>query len=99
MNEFLIMSSPESHSSKSQLYLISPTAKPETVNKQTNKSQTPLMLAVCRKHFSCVEHLLEQGADPNLANNQWETPLYKGKHFSMIYLSITKVGRVLNNPS
>ncbi|XP_026089120.1 ankyrin repeat and SOCS box protein 2-like isoform X1 [Carassius auratus] len=52
-------------------------AKPETINKQTNKSQTPLMLAVCRKHFSCVEHLLEQGADPNLANNQWETPLYK----------------------
>ncbi|XP_016372117.1 ankyrin repeat and SOCS box protein 2-like [Sinocyclocheilus rhinocerous] len=52
-------------------------AKPETINKQTNKSQTPLLLAVSRKHVSCVEHLLEQGADPNLANNQWETPLYK----------------------
>uniref|UniRef100_A0A673K6B0 Ankyrin repeat and SOCS box protein 2-like n=1 Tax=Sinocyclocheilus rhinocerous TaxID=307959 RepID=A0A673K6B0_9TELE len=49
----------------------------ETINKQTNKSQTPLLLAVSRKHVSCVEHLLEQGADPNLANNQWETPLYK----------------------
>uniref|UniRef100_A0A673K3Z1 Ankyrin repeat and SOCS box protein 2-like n=1 Tax=Sinocyclocheilus rhinocerous TaxID=307959 RepID=A0A673K3Z1_9TELE len=63
------MASPESHSQKSQLYLISPTAKPETINKQTNKSQTPLLLAVSRKHVSCVEHLLEQGADPNLAND------------------------------
>lgn len=87
MNLFLIMSSPESHSQKSQLYLISPTAKPETINKRTNKSQTPLMLAVCRNHVSCVEYLLEHGADPNLANSQWETPLYKGKHFSMISLN------------
>uniref|UniRef100_A0A8C2GWX7 Ankyrin repeat and SOCS box containing 2a, tandem duplicate 1 n=1 Tax=Cyprinus carpio TaxID=7962 RepID=A0A8C2GWX7_CYPCA len=52
-------------------------AKPDAINKQTNRSQTPLMLAVGRKHVSCVKHLLEEKADPNLANNQWETPLYK----------------------
>lgn len=79
MNEYIfLMSSPESYSQKSQLYSISPTAKPDTINKQTNKSQTPLMLAVNHKHVSGVKHLLEEGADPNLANYLWETPLYKG---------------------
>lgn len=88
MNQFRFMSSPESHSSKSQLYPISPTARPDTINKQTNTRQTPLILAVSRKHVSCVLHLLEQGADPNIADNQWETPLHKGKHmFSMISLN------------
>lgn len=82
-----LMSSPESHSQKSQLYSISPTAKPDTINKQTNKSQTPLILAVNHKRVSGVKHLLEEGADPNLANYQWETPLYKGTHFSMISLN------------
>ncbi|TRY57010.1 hypothetical protein DNTS_023922 [Danionella cerebrum] len=52
-------------------------ANPDTINKRTNRSQTPLILAVGRKHLSCVKYLLEEGADPNLANNQWETPLYK----------------------
>ncbi|XP_003200756.1 ankyrin repeat and SOCS box protein 2 isoform X1 [Danio rerio] len=52
-------------------------AKPDTINKRTHRNQTPLILAVGRKHVACVEHLLEQGADPNIANNQWETPLYK----------------------
>ncbi|KAK7150315.1 hypothetical protein R3I93_011538 [Phoxinus phoxinus] len=52
-------------------------ARPDTINKRTNTSQTPLSLAVGRKHVSCVLHLLEQGADPNIANNQWETPLHK----------------------
>lgn len=74
------MSNPKSHSQKSQLYPISPTAKPDTINKRIHRSQTPLLLAVGRKNVSCVKHLLEQGADPNLANNQWETPLHKGKH-------------------
>ncbi len=87
MNTFFMISSPESHSQTSHLHSIFPTAKPETINKRTNKSQTPLLLAVNHKHVSGVKHLLEEGADPNLANNQWETPLYKGKHFSMISLN------------
>ncbi|XP_051732334.1 ankyrin repeat and SOCS box protein 2 [Ctenopharyngodon idella] len=52
-------------------------AKPDTINKRTHRSQTPLFLAVGRKNVSCVKHLLEHGADPNLANNQWETPLHR----------------------
>ncbi|XP_026854841.2 ankyrin repeat and SOCS box protein 2-like [Electrophorus electricus] len=52
-------------------------AKPETINNRTLRNQTPLLLAVGRKHLACVQYLLEKGADPNLANSQWETPLYK----------------------
>uniref|UniRef100_A0A3B1JZ71 Ankyrin repeat and SOCS box containing 2a, tandem duplicate 2 n=1 Tax=Astyanax mexicanus TaxID=7994 RepID=A0A3B1JZ71_ASTMX len=51
--------------------------EPQTINIRTLKNQTPLILAVGRKHLSCVQFLLEKDADPNLANNQWETPLYK----------------------
>ncbi|XP_062857513.1 ankyrin repeat and SOCS box protein 2-like [Trichomycterus rosablanca] len=52
-------------------------ADPDTINRRTLKNQTPLILAVGRRHTACVRYLLEKGADPNLANNQWETPLYK----------------------
>ncbi|KAF5879917.1 ankyrin repeat and SOCS box protein 2-like, partial [Clarias magur] len=52
-------------------------AQPETINRRTLKNQTPLLLAVSRRHSACVYYLLEKGADPNLANHQWETPLYK----------------------
>lgn len=55
-------------------------AEPQTINKRTLKNQTPLILAVSRRQSDCVSYLLEKGADPNLANNQWETPLYKGKY-------------------
>ncbi|XP_066533673.1 ankyrin repeat and SOCS box protein 2-like [Hoplias malabaricus] len=51
-------------------------AEPQTINSRTVKNQTPLLLAVGRKHVPCVQYLLERGADPNLANNQWETPLH-----------------------
>lgn len=60
------------------LYYISSTAMPDTINKRTKKNQTPLYLAATHKHLSCVEYLLKKGADSNLANSQWETPLNKG---------------------
>ncbi|XP_051500708.1 ankyrin repeat and SOCS box protein 2-like [Myxocyprinus asiaticus] len=52
-------------------------ASPDTINKRTHNNQTPLLLAVSCKNFSCVEHLLEEGANPNIANHQRETPLHK----------------------
>ncbi|XP_060722061.1 ankyrin repeat and SOCS box protein 2 isoform X3 [Tachysurus vachellii] len=52
-------------------------AEPGTINRRTLKNQTPLLLAVTRRHLACVRYLLEKGADVNLANIQWETPLYK----------------------
>ncbi|KAI4899342.1 hypothetical protein NFI96_014594, partial [Prochilodus magdalenae] len=52
-------------------------AEPQTINCRTLRNQTPLLLAVGRRHLPCVQFLLEKGADPNLANNQWETPLLK----------------------
>lgn len=59
-------------------------AEPETINRRTLKNQTPLLLAVSRRHLACVRYLLEKGADPNLANHQWETPLYKGNTIRLI---------------
>lgn len=52
-------------------------ARPDTINKRMNKNQTALYVAVSRKHFSCVDYLVRQGADPNIANSLWETPLMK----------------------
>lgn len=63
------------------LFDIYSTARPDTINKRTKTNQTPLYLAVTRKHLSCAEYLLKKGAGPNIANNQWETPMNKGKHF------------------
>uniref|UniRef100_A0A673NB13 Ankyrin repeat and SOCS box protein 2-like n=1 Tax=Sinocyclocheilus rhinocerous TaxID=307959 RepID=A0A673NB13_9TELE len=68
-------------------------AQPGMINQRTLKEQTALMIAVTREHLACVERLLEKGADPDIANKERETPLYKGNivlvsiHLS-IYLSI-----------
>ncbi|KAG5276639.1 hypothetical protein AALO_G00107960 [Alosa alosa] len=52
-------------------------AFPELINKYTNNRHTPLHLAVVNKHLLCVQCLLEAGADPNIANDLGETPLYR----------------------
>nr|XP_055042092.1 ankyrin repeat and SOCS box protein 2 isoform X3 [Misgurnus anguillicaudatus] len=52
-------------------------AQPGMVNQRTLKDQTALMLAVSRDHLACAEYLLEKGADPDIVNNDRETPLYK----------------------
>lgn len=55
-----------------------PTAHPATVNKCSSKGQTPLLLAVGNDSVSCVDWLLQHGADPNLSNKDRETPLLRG---------------------
>ncbi|KAF7666456.1 hypothetical protein LDENG_00108680 [Lucifuga dentata] len=52
-------------------------AHPGLVDKRTLKEQTALLLAVSGEHLSCVQCLLEAGADPDISNNDKKTPLYK----------------------
>ncbi|XP_067273557.1 ankyrin repeat and SOCS box protein 2 isoform X2 [Pseudorasbora parva] len=52
-------------------------AQPGMVNRRTLKGKTALMLAVSREQLACVECLLENAADPDIANEERETPLYK----------------------
>ncbi|XP_036406530.1 ankyrin repeat and SOCS box protein 2-like isoform X2 [Megalops cyprinoides] len=52
-------------------------AQPGMLNKRSQKDQTPLFLAVSKNHVACVEHLLETGADPDIASRDRETPLFK----------------------
>jgi len=54
------------------------TAQPGMVNQRTLNWKTALLLAVTREHLPCVEILLENGADPDIASVERETPLYKG---------------------
>ncbi|XP_056150379.1 ankyrin repeat and SOCS box protein 2-like isoform X2 [Lampris incognitus] len=50
---------------------------PNTLNTCTFMGQTALWLAAAQEHVSCVEFLLERGADPNIPNKDKETPLFK----------------------
>lgn len=71
-----------SHNAVTQLVcavcLLSFTAHPGSVDKRTLQEQTALLLAVSREHLSCVQCLLEAGADPDISSKNKETPLYKG---------------------
>jgi len=49
------------------------------INKRTVCGETPLLVATSRDHLGCVQVLLENGAEPDIANYDKETPLYKGK--------------------
>ncbi|XP_053345159.1 ankyrin repeat and SOCS box protein 2-like isoform X2 [Clarias gariepinus] len=51
--------------------------QPGMINQRTPKDQTALLLAVSRGHAECVAFLLDKGADPDIANKDKETPLYK----------------------
>ncbi|XP_027131042.1 ankyrin repeat and SOCS box protein 2b isoform X1 [Larimichthys crocea] len=52
-------------------------AHPVSVDKRTLQEQTALLLAVSCEHSSCVQCLLEAGADPDISSKNKETPLYK----------------------
>nr|XP_057929949.1 ankyrin repeat and SOCS box protein 2-like [Doryrhamphus excisus] len=47
------------------------------VNKRTDRGETALLVAVGREHYQCAQFLLENGADPDMPNQDQETPLYK----------------------
>uniref|UniRef100_A0A674AZU5 Ankyrin repeat and SOCS box containing 2 n=1 Tax=Salmo trutta TaxID=8032 RepID=A0A674AZU5_SALTR len=54
---------------------------------RTMKGQTPLFLAVVAENVSCVQCLLEKGANPIIADKDRETPLYKaceGENVEMV---------------
>ncbi|XP_048831258.1 ankyrin repeat and SOCS box protein 2-like [Brienomyrus brachyistius] len=52
-------------------------ARPELIDKRTLQEQTPVFLAVAGDHVTCVQWLLENGADPDISNKNKESPLYK----------------------
>ncbi|XP_019909365.2 ankyrin repeat and SOCS box protein 2b isoform X2 [Esox lucius] len=52
-------------------------AQPGSVDKRTLQEQTALLLAVSGQHLSCVQCLLQAGADPDISSKNKETPLYK----------------------
>nr|XP_043904747.1 ankyrin repeat and SOCS box protein 2-like isoform X3 [Solea senegalensis] len=52
-------------------------AQPGMVNKQTENGESALLVAVSKVELRCVQVLLENGADPDIANNDKETPLFK----------------------
>nr|XP_046164901.1 ankyrin repeat and SOCS box protein 2-like isoform X3 [Oncorhynchus gorbuscha] len=52
-------------------------AQPGLVDKRTLQEQTALLLSVSGQHLSCVQCLLQAGADPDISCKNKETPLYK----------------------
>ncbi|KAL0967558.1 hypothetical protein UPYG_G00253770 [Umbra pygmaea] len=52
-------------------------AHPSMVNTRGTRNQTPLLLSAVFHHVNCVKILLQNGANPNIANKDGETPLYK----------------------
>ncbi|XP_061602866.1 ankyrin repeat and SOCS box protein 2-like isoform X2 [Cololabis saira] len=53
-------------------------AQPGMTNKKTAHGETALLVAINKDYLECVRLLLEHGADPNIQNNEKETPLYRG---------------------
>ncbi|XP_061602864.1 ankyrin repeat and SOCS box protein 2-like isoform X1 [Cololabis saira] len=52
-------------------------AQPGMTNKKTAHGETALLVAINKDYLECVRLLLEHGADPNIQNNEKETPLYR----------------------
>lgn len=61
------------------MYDVSSPAYPATLDQRTLQEETALYLATCRGHLSCLQSLLQAGAEPDIANKSRETPLYKGE--------------------
>ncbi|XP_019751796.1 ankyrin repeat and SOCS box protein 2-like isoform X2 [Hippocampus comes] len=52
-------------------------AQPGMINQRTEHAETALLVAVGSENLRCAQLLLENGADPDAANRDHETPLYK----------------------
>lgn len=52
-------------------------AQPGMINKRAGRGESALLVAVSKDQLRCAEVLLENGADPDMMNNDKETPLYK----------------------
>ena len=50
------------------------------VNVQGFENTTALLVAAHKKHFKSIQILLENKADPNIADNLKVTPLFAGRH-------------------
>uniref|UniRef100_A0A4W5JL07 Ankyrin repeat and SOCS box containing 2a, tandem duplicate 1 n=1 Tax=Hucho hucho TaxID=62062 RepID=A0A4W5JL07_9TELE len=76
-------------------------AQPGVINKCDLKGRTALILAVEREKVACVEALLEMGADPDLANMERESPLYKACEMdnAEIVAMLLNHGAVVNKQS
>ncbi|XP_070705811.1 ankyrin repeat and SOCS box protein 2-like [Pempheris klunzingeri] len=52
-------------------------AQPGIINKRTECGESALLVAISKGQLRCLQVLLENGADPDIPNNDKETPLYK----------------------
>ncbi|XP_018085940.2 ankyrin repeat and SOCS box protein 2 isoform X2 [Xenopus laevis] len=52
-------------------------AYPSTIDQRTLQEETALYFSTVRGHMDCMIHLLQSGAEPDIANKSRETPLYK----------------------
>lgn len=66
------------HTQSQQVTVCLCSAQPGMINKRTERGETALMLAVSKEHLGCVNVLLENRADPDVPNQDKETPLYRG---------------------
>ncbi|XP_026164004.1 ankyrin repeat and SOCS box protein 2-like isoform X2 [Mastacembelus armatus] len=68
-------------------------AQPGMINKRTERGESALLVASNRNQLTCVQVLLENGADPSITNYDKETPLYKACEKN----SAAMVALLLNN--
>ncbi|KAM4723293.1 LOW QUALITY PROTEIN: ankyrin repeat and SOCS box protein 2-like [Anableps anableps] len=61
-------------------------AHPSSMDKRTLQEQTALLLAVSCEQLSCVQCLLESGADPDICSSNKETPLYKACELENVHM-------------
>lgn len=76
--------------------MFSAPAHPASVDKRTLQEQTALLLAVSSEHLSCVQCLLDAGADPDISSKNKETPLYKGVAVLYTKRTIRKITTQVN---
>lgn len=73
-------------------------AQPGMVNKRTTQGDSPLMVAVNQQQLRCVEVLLENSADPDIANYDKDTPLFRAceKNNAALVAALLNAGAAVN---